>query len=318
MSVLVTGGSGFIGINLCQLLLSEGFKVKIFVRGNRRIPLNVFNEEIGVIKGDIGNLSDIERATKDIEFVFHLAAYVPRTRMKAFDDPLKTFNINSIGALNLLEASRKNDVTNVIYSSTQAVYGPPQYLPIDEEHPTNPETFYGLSKLVGEEYCEQYSRSCGVNFVVLRYSYVYGPFQPQSGVVSLFITKALKKEDIIIEGKGAQTFDFVYVQDVVKANLAAIRASHTFEIFNVGSGKQVSIARLAEKIIKLTGSKSKIKYRETRKIPKHFYLDINKARESLTFSPTSLQKGLIKHVSWLRHRLSSCACYCNGWNETSG
>lgn len=311
MSALVTGGSGFIGINLCQLLLSEGFKVKIFVRGNRRIPLNVFDKEIKVIKGDIENLSDIERATKDIDLIFHLAAYVPRPGMKVFDDPLKTFNINSIGTLNLLEASRKNDVTNVIYSSTQAVYGSPRYLPLNEEHPTSPETFYGLSKLVGEKYCEQYSRSCGVNCVVLRYSYVYGPFQPQSGVVSLFITKALKKEDTVIEGKGTQTFDFVYVHDVVKANLAATRVSCTFDIFNVGSGEQASIAQLAEKIIKLTGSKSKIKYKEVAKIPKHVFLDIKKARESLAFSPTSLQKGLIEHIDWLRHKLASCARYCN-------
>lgn len=216
MNVLVTGGSGFVGINLCRLLLSEGFKVKIFARGNQRIPLNVFDKKIEVIKGDIGNLGDIRRATKDIEFVFHLAAYVPRPRMKVFDDPLKTFNINSMGTLNLLEASRKNDVTNMIYSSTQAVYGPPQYLPLNEEHPANPETFYGLSKLVGEKYSGQYSRSCGVKCIVLRYSHVYGPFQPQSDVVSLFMTKALKKEDIIIEGNGTQTFDFVMYKTSLK------------------------------------------------------------------------------------------------------
>ncbi|WP_119821853.1 NAD-dependent epimerase/dehydratase family protein [Halalkaliarchaeum desulfuricum] len=218
------------------------------------------------------------------------------------ETPHESHTINATGTLNVLDAAREHDV-RVVVASSAAIYGHPEDTPIDESHPKEPTSPYGLDKLTADHYTRLYHDLYDLDTVALRYFNVYGPGQTggdYAGVVSVFIEQALAGDDITVHGEGDQTRDFVFVEDVVRANLAAARTDHVGEAYNVGTGESVSIRELAELIQDLTDTDSDIVHTDPREGDiDHSRADISTARAKLDFEPTvSLREGLERTIEW--------------------
>lgn len=296
-NILVTGATGFVGSYLCHELIRKGYRVFGLSRsGNiQNIKPLLRQKSFHLLQGDIRDSERIFGLMKDnrIGIVFHLAARLPRA--DDFDDPFLSFGINVRGTLNILHAAYLNKVDRFIYSSSIDVYSePPEYLPVDEKHPTRPGTHYGIGKLEGELYATIYSETMKVT--TLRYSIVYGRGGKQDGAVNRFLHQAINGEPLTIYGNGAQSNDFVYVKDVVKANLLALEQDKP-GIYNIGSGEETSVKELAQNIIKLAKSSSEIAFTgEESNRPCRFALDINQAREVLGYQPSLLRQGLSEYI----------------------
>ncbi|MEM3443113.1 MAG: SDR family NAD(P)-dependent oxidoreductase, partial [Candidatus Bathyarchaeia archaeon] len=214
MKVLVTGGAGFIGSHLVERLLKEDCNVVVLddLSSGKTENLDLKNRNLIFLKGGIRDKELVKKALKDVEVVFHLAALVDVPF--SVKNPLLVNQVNVCGSLNILEESIKTNVEKFIYASSCAVYGEPQYLPINEEHPTNPLSPYAVSKLAIEKYCQVFNKLYGLKTVSLRLFNVYGPRQEgdsYSGVISRFIRQLRSGKPPIIFGDGSQTRDFVYV-----------------------------------------------------------------------------------------------------------
>ncbi|MFH1671325.1 MAG: NAD-dependent epimerase/dehydratase family protein [Candidatus Portnoybacteria bacterium] len=277
INILVTGATGFIGSHLRKELIKKRYNVFLF-------------------KGDIRNLGLLKRTIKkhQIKIIFHLAAAL--SHGDNLNDPFLLFDVNARGTLNLLNAAYLNKVKKFIYISSSSVYSePPEYLPVDESHPTCPSTIYGISKLEGELYCNVYSKV--MNVTVLRYCGAYGKGQDEHYATYRFVKQALKNEPITIYGDGKQSSDFTYVGDIVRGTILAMEKNKP-GIYNISSGKEASIRELAENIIGITGSKSKIILTgKNTDRPFRFVQDIKKARKTFGYSPLSLKEGLSKYIS---------------------
>jgi UDP-glucose 4-epimerase len=244
--VMVTGAAGFIGQHLVRGLVASGAGQVIAV-DLRPIPGSgaAGSPIIAVAGRAIGE--SIADLLSGVDVVFHLAAQtsVPQS----VEDPLNDASVNTMGTIAVLESCRKVRVERVVYSSSAAVYGMPIYLPVDEAHPTRPMSPYGLSKLTGERYALLYSELYGLRPVALRYFNVYGPGQPvggsYAGVVTLFLDRVRRSLPLPIEGDGSHTRDFVHVDDVVWANLAAATSAAS-GILNIASGVPCSVDELAQ------------------------------------------------------------------------
>jgi len=259
--VLVTGAMGFIGRYLCDALKD-------------RCVLNALKNV------DICKKEDLEKIQGDYDIVFHVAGKVQKPNVK----PRDFFDVNCIGTLNVLEFCRKNNIKELILSSTVEVYSKPLYLPINEDHPKLPITYYGMSKLLSEYFCREYSKQYGINIVILRYSHVQGIGQFEGRVVPSFISKARKNENLIITTNDA--YDFVDVRDVVKANLlSAFNVQARNQDFNITSGKETSINELALLIRDIINCKINIKDTITEKIQTRYIFDISKAKRLLGYNP---------------------------------
>lgn len=249
--IVVTGAAGFIGSHLCDAL-SKGEK-----------PTGIDLQKCAAQncaykKCDVRDLPSLLKATKGASKVFHLAAQV--SVQKSIEDPAEDFSTNALGTLNVLEACRKNDVPSLVYASSAAIYGTPQYSPIDEAHPLSPLSPYGNSKLAGEKLCSLYSSLYGLKTVRLRFFNVYGkgqsPTSPYSGVITKFSSRLQKSQPPLIFGSGLQTRDFVHVSDVARACVQASESKAAAgNAYNIGSGKETSILSLANLMIKLSGKK---------------------------------------------------------------
>lgn len=253
--VLVTGGAGFIGSHICEEF-EEAVALDDFSTGRKsNLPKNV-----KIIRGSVVNPKTVERAVKGADYVFHLAALVGVP--DSIKRPQKTFEINSLGTLNILEAARKFDVKKVIFSSSAAIYGDSGKT--DERALPNPKCPYALTKLDGEYLCRMYSELYNLNTVCLRYFNVYGERQnlKYAAAIPIFIRQALAGKPITVEGDGSQTRDFVYVKDIVEANKKALAMPNG--VYNVGTGRSISILRLASLIKKLANSSSEIVFKEPR------------------------------------------------------
>ena len=299
MNTLVTGATGFIGSHLCKELIQRGYTVFGLSQSGRiqNIKSLLTQKEFHLQKGDIQDVNILSEIIKsnNIKLIFHLAAQLPQG--KDFDNPFFCFDINARGTLNLLNAAL-NNVDKIIYASTMSVYSePPKYLPVDEKHPVQPSTIYGVSKLEGELYCNVYSKA--MNMVVLRYGGAYGKGQPKHNAIPTFIKQALNNMPITIYGDGTQTSDFVYVKDVVQGTILALEKNKT-GVYNIGSGEEMSVRDLAERIINFTDSKSEIVMadKDTDR-PFRFVLDITKSRKDLGYSPRSFDEGLSMYISEL-------------------
>jgi len=297
MKILITGGAGFIGSHLLERCIKEGHVVLCLDNLVNNNSINVRHlhdyHNCKLIKGDIRDSALLEMIMRDVNVVFHLAAYLPND--KSMYNPFLCFDINERGTLNLLKTAYLNGVNTFIYSSTMKVYSEPAaYLPVDEQHPVQPSTIYGVSKLASELYCGVYSKA--MNIIMLRYSRVYGEGVTKCKPITTFISQALSNSPLTIYGDGTQSSDFVYVSDVVQANLQALEKNKP-GIYNIGSGEEVSIRDLAERIISITGSKSDTVMLE-KKIdePLRFVLDITKSRKALGYSPLSLNEGLSRII----------------------
>ena len=256
MNILVTGGAGFIGSNLANELSKKNNVVVLddLSRGKKEN----LTKRVKLIKGSITDYVLVEKLIKNIDYVFHLAALI--SVEESIKNPIKTVEINSLGTLNILKASLKNNVKKVIFSSSAAVYGDSNEIPKKETMYVNPLSPYAITKLDGEYYCNVY-KNLGLKTCCLRYFNVYGPNQDlksdYSAAIPVFISNASRNKDLILYNSGKQTRDFIFVKDVVTANILAMNKLEG--IFNVGSGEETSIKELAETIVKITNSKSKFK-----------------------------------------------------------
>ncbi|WP_423793014.1 SDR family oxidoreductase [Methanocaldococcus indicus] len=298
--ILVTGGAGFIGSHIVDLLVEEGYDVVIIDNlktGNK----NNINPKAEFVNVDIRDKNlDKKINFKDIDTIIHQAAQI--NVRNSVENPIYDGDVNILGTLNLLENMRKYDIDKIIYSSSVAIYGDIKYLPVDENHPINPLSPYGLSKYVGEEYIKLYNRLYGIEYAILRYSNVYGKRQDpkgEAGVISIFIEKMLKNESPTIFGDGNQTRDFVYVKDVARANLLALDWKN--ETVNIGTGKETSINELFKIIAnELNFKKSPIYDKPREGEVYRIYLNIEKAKK-LNWEPeTTLNEGIKKVIDWFK------------------
>lgn len=255
MKILVTGGAGFIGSHIVDAYIKDGHSVVVIddlSMGNLR---NV-NPEAKFIKLDIRDEQVKEVFQEEnFEIVNHHAAQMDVR--KSVEDPIYDASVNIIGVLNLLENCKNYDVKKFIFASTGgAIYGEQDYFPADEEHPLRPLSPYGITKLATERYLYYYEKVYGLQYVILRYANVYGPRQNphgEAGVVAIFTKKMLEGKQPQINGDGKQTRDYVFIDDVVKANVLALNYKKS-EIFNIGTGIETDVNTLFRKLRRLTGS----------------------------------------------------------------
>lgn len=306
MKVLVTGGAGFIGSHLVDRLVQEGHEVIIvdnLVTGKRR---NI-NRAARFYKLDVQSWR-LERVFRNERpnVVMHLAAQMDVR--KSVEDPMFDAQVNILGTLNVLQQAVKHGVRKVVFSSSGgAIYGEQETYPAPESHVTKPMSPYGLSKLCGEQYLSYYQRTSGIQVVSLRYANVYGPRQDpegEAGVVAIFIQKMLNNEQAVINGNGRQTRDFVFVEDVVEANLA-VMGQDTQGTYNVGTGVETSINDLFRILIQHTGSTCKEAHGPAKKGEQaRSVIDSTRLRHELSWDPKAdLSDGLKKTVEYFRERL---------------
>lgn len=303
--VIITGGCGFIGSHIAEKCIEKNYEVVVIDNLRSGYLSNIEHlKEIKLIQKSIENREDIFNEFKDCDFVFNLAAMisVPESLIK----PFECVNINVVGLLNILEAAKEFNIKKVVHSSSAAVYGDDPEMPKKTDMLPRPKSPYAVTKLDGEYYLRLYTDNFGLKTTSLRYFNVFGPKQdPKSAyaaAIPIFIYNALKNNDIIVYGDGEQTRDFVYIDDVVNANLLAAENPEAIGVYNVANGRTISINELAKKIIELTGSKSKIVYKETRAGDiKHSMADITTTKKELNFKPsTELNIGLEKTINYFR------------------
>ncbi len=297
---LVTGGAGFIGSHLVEALVNAGFEVNVlddFSTGSlENLKGCIETGKIRIYRGNVEDMHVVQKAAEKVEAFFHLAAItsVPYS----FRHPEVTFSVNVEGTRRLLEACLKADVERFVYVSSCAVYGEPEYLPIDELHPLRPISPYAESKVEAERLCMAYREEYGLKTVMLRLFNVYGPRMRNdqySGVVARFIMRLKAGKPPIIYGDGEQTRDFIHVSDVVQALLLAVESKTYGEAFNVGSGIPLKIndlAMLLTEIFKL-GHVKPIHRRARAGDVRHSYADISRAMAVLGFKPKiGVKEGL--------------------------
>jgi len=297
--ILVTGGAGFIGSHVVDLLIENNYNVIVLDNLTTGSVENL-NKKARFIKGDI---RDENLDFRDIEGVIHLGAQVNvRTSLER---PLYDCDVNVLGTLNILETMRRYDVEKIVFASSVAVYGNPQYLPVDEEHPKKPLSPYGLSKYCGERYIELYRDLYGINYTILRYSNVYGERQDprgEAGVVSIFIESMLRGRTPTIYGDGYQTRDFVYVGDVARGTLMALNWKN--KVVNIGTGQETTINHLYSVIADTLNFKEKPLYADPREGEIYrMVVNIERALD-LQWRPTvDLREGIRRTVEWMKRYL---------------
>jgi len=302
--ILVTGGAGFIGSHVVDLFVAKGYEVVIIDDLSTGHASNL-NPAARFYQIDIRSpqVREVFEAEKP-DYVSHHAAQMDVRRSVA--EPLVDASINILGSINLLEYAREFGVKRFIYISTGgAVYGEPEKLPCDETHPINPICQYGASKHTVEHYLYMYHVNYGLGYTVLRYPNVFGPRQDphgEAGVVSIFTGKMLSGEQVVINGDGDQTRDFVYVGDCARANYLALTIDHQPGIYNLGWGRPTSINDIFSTLAKITGYALPVqhgpaKVGETR----HIYLDASKVKKEFGWAPTvTLEEGLEKTVDYFK------------------
>jgi len=307
MKVLVTGGAGFIGSHLVDRLVQEGHEVVVvdnLSTGKRRN----LNRVARFYKLDIQSWR-LERVFRNERpnIIMHLAAQMDVRKSVA--DPIFDAQINVLGMLNVLQQAVRHGVRKMVFSSSGgAIYGEQEIYPAPESHVMRPLSPYGISKLCGEQYLSYYQRVSGLQMVNLRYSNVYGPRQDpdgEAGVVAIFIQKLLNNEQAIVNGNGRQTRDFIYVEDVVEANLA-VMGQEVQGTYNVGTGEETSINDLLRILISHTNSACKevhgpaMSGEQARSV-----IDSSKIHQELSWEPkVELREGLKRTVEYFRERMS--------------
>jgi UDP-glucose 4-epimerase len=299
--VLVTGGAGFIGSNLVKNLVNEGNEVIVldnFMSGFRT-NLDLFTS-VRIVEGDVRDAELVNEVMKGIEVVFHLAASVGNKR--SIDFPLDDAQINVIGTLNVLEAARKAGVRKIVTSSSAGVFGELKTMPIKEDHPIEPDTPYGCTKLCEEKLCLSYAKLYDIEAVCLRYFNVYGPnqrFDAYGNVIPIFVYKMLHCEPRTIYGDGEQTRDFVHVDDIVKAaNSKGVNGA-----FNIASGKRITINNLVKLITKNYKDSVNVEYTNVRPGDVlHSLADISLAQKQIGYKPTvDIEQAINEYVNWAKN-----------------
>ncbi len=305
---IVTGGAGFIGSHLVEELVKMGVETvsidDYFAGKEENLSHLKSYDNLHEIKCDITDYNGLEKYFNGVDIVFHQAASKKTICLK---DPRRDLDINAKGAFNLLELSLKHGVKKFVHASTGSVYGEAQYFPQDENHPLNPTSYYGISKLAGEKYVKVFNHLYGLDTTVLRYFHVYGPRQESSdvgGVVSIFTRKMMNGKPVTIFGDGTQQRSFTFVKDVVKANImSAIDPESNGEVYNCASGIKVTIKQLADMVAEILNiENNEIRYEDwTPGDIKVFDIDNTKIIKALNIEfITDFKKGLIKTIEWAK------------------
>ncbi|WP_226479960.1 NAD-dependent epimerase/dehydratase family protein [Natrinema amylolyticum] len=291
-TILITGGAGFIGSHLASALVGDN-DVRVLddlsTGGAGEIP-----DDAAFIEGDVRDRETVREAMTGTDIVFHEAANPSVER--SIEDPIESNSRNIQGTVTVLEAAREAG-SRVVTASSTAIYGAPETLPVSEDATPAPSSPYGLEKLTADRYTRLYNELYDLPTVALRYFNVYGPGQSggdYSGVIGIFLEQARAGEPITVQGDGQQTRDFIHVDDVVRANIAAATTDAVGEAFNVATGESVTINELAEAIRELTGSDSPIEHVEGRPGDiRHSRADVSRAERMLGFdAEIDLEEGL--------------------------
>lgn len=306
MKYLVTGGAGFIGSNLAETLLRKGETVRVFDNFSTGKRANIKNLDMEVVEGDIRDLDECRKAVRGMDFVIHKAALASVPASVA--DPLYSNAVNITGSLNMLTAARDAGVKRFVFASSSSVYGDEPEPVKKESSGLRPLSPYALGKLAGEEYCRIFYRLFGLETVCLRYFNVFGPRQdPQSeyaAVIPKFITALLDGRRPVIYGDGLQTRDFIFIGDVVQANLLACsRPEVAGGVFNVACDRGISLLELLDEIKAVSGNNITPVFEPARiGDVRHSRADISLARKRLGFEPAfTFHEAIGKTVEWFRH-----------------
>jgi UDP-glucose 4-epimerase len=311
-NILVIGGAGFIGGFVVKELLKHPVKSVViydnFARGkmeNIEECLKDSRCSIYPNGGDIRDIDILDAAMKGMDYVFHLSAM---WLLHCKDFPRTAFEVNIAGTFNVLEACVKNNIKKLVYSSSASVYGDAVEVPMKETHPFNNKNFYGASKIAGEAMCTAFNDRYNLPVIGLRYMNVYGPGQDQTaaytGVVPIMLNKIEANEAPTINGDGSQAYDFIYVEDVARANVCALTSDTNHGFYNVGTEVQTSIKTLCDTILRLKGSSLQVNYKpysadDARALVQNRIGSAEKAENEIGFRyQYNLEEGLQKLIDW--------------------
>ena len=315
MQILVTGGAGFIGGHLAESFLEDGHDVRVldnlepfYAEGIKRHTLDVHREmadkvdsEYRFVEGDIRDVETVQAVVDGVDVVVHQAAQAGVR--ESVDNPRNVTDINVSGTVNLLEAAKEADVDRMILASSSSVYGKPHSLPYDEDHPTEPVSPYGVTKLTQEHMARVYTELHGLPTVCLRYFTVYGPRMRPNMAISNFISRCLNDEPPVIYGDGQQTRDFTYVADVVDANRALLDSEAADgDVVNIGSSDTISIQTLAETVRDQLAPDLEIVYESAREADaEHTHASVEKAGKLIGYEPSrTIAAGVGEFIEWYR------------------
>lgn len=308
--ILVIGGAGLIGSHVVDQLTQEDVGEIVvydnFTRGTREnLEAALKDERVRIFEagGDIREVDILNAAMEGADYVFHLAAL---WLLQCLDYPRSAFDVNIGGTFNVLEACVNHNVKKLVYSSSASVYGDALETPMTEDHPFNNRTFYGATKIAGEQMCRAFHERYGLDYVGLRYMNVYGPRQDYKGAYIAVISKILDRIDQglppVVYGDGSQSYDFIYVEDIARANICALKSSATDSFYNVGRGIKTSISELCELLLELTGSALEIQYEPAgQTFVTHRVGCPERARREIGFEARiGLEEGLQSLIEWYR------------------
>jgi UDP-glucose 4-epimerase len=311
---LITGGAGFVGSTIADQLIAAGAsEVRIidnFVRGTwSNVKSALASGKVKVTEGDIRDADLVDRLTDGVDYVFHQAAL---RITRCAEAPREATEVLMTGTLNVLESAVRHKVKKIVAASSASVYGEPSYLPIDEAHPFNNRTMYGAGKVANEQMYRAYYTTSGLPYVALRYFNVYGPRMDLTGVYTEVLIRWLDAIEAgkppLIFGDGEQSMDFVFINDVARANILSLQSDVTDEVFNVGTGVQTNLNQLCAALLKISSSSLKPEYREARAVANvtRRRAAIEKAEKMLGFRATiSLEDGLRQLTEWRNNEARS-------------
>lgn len=308
-TLLVTGGAGAIGSNLVKFL--SGFKCKIVIvddlSSGRRDNIPDFKDVTFYHKSILDGTALKRIFSRKIDYVFHLAAQF--ANQNSVDHPEEDLLTNALGTLKLLRYSSEYSVSRFVYASSSCVYGSGAKKRLREDFVTKLETPYAISKLAGEEYVHFFNRLHKLDTTVVRYFNAYGPGDPPGkyrNVIPNFFLRAMKKEPLIITGTGHETRDFTYMDDIVRGTVLTLTTDISIgQVYNIGTGREVKIFKLAELINKITGNTAGIKFMKSRKWDKigRRLANIDKSGRHIGYKPqVSLKEGLVGTWNWFREK----------------
>jgi UDP-glucose 4-epimerase len=319
--ILITGGAGFVGSTTADQLLDAGAtEVRIldnFVRGNmRNLESAKKKGDVVVIEGDIRDTDTVDNAVEGVDYVFHQAAL---RITRCAEAPREAIQVLIDGTSNVLESAVRHKVKKIVAASSASVYGDPSYLPMDENHPFNNRTLYGAGKIANEQMLRAYYEMFKLPYVAFRYFNIYGPRMDIDGVYTEVLIRWMDAIEAgqppKIFGDGLQSMDFVYVEDVARANVAGLVADATDEVFNVGMGVETTLNELCHMLLKVSGSNLKPEYHEARKVNnvRARRATTEKAEKILGFKANvDLEAGLKLLIEWREQTRSELASAVGG------
>jgi len=313
MKILVTGAEGFIGSHLTELLVEKGYSVKAFVRYNFTnnwgwLESSKYLKDIEIYTGDVRDYDSVYDSMKDVDVVFHLAALIGIPY--SYVSPLAYIKTNTEGTYNILEAGRKLGVDRIIVTSTSEIYGTAQYVPIDEKHPYNPQSPYAASKASADHLALSYYRSFGTPVTIIRPFNTYGPRQSARAIIPTIVTQILSGKTQIKLGNLEPTRDLNYVKDTANGFVTVGLHEKTIgDVYNIGSGREISIGELAQKIMDLLGRHVEIVQDEQRVRPdksevERLLCNADKAKALTGWEPKyTLEEGLNETIEWMENNM---------------